>query len=738
MASNSLSINTWMSTPLPVVSLYSQQNWFAPSIHPHVWSNPFVVNSMPHVSAPGSGPAPSHSQALPQALFTTLETVGDNTWYPDSGASHHLTHSSTSLSDSTPYNGSGKVYMGNGNALPIRSTGQSSLITRSRPLFMKSILFVTGITKNLLYVSKFTKDNKVMFEFLPKQCWVRDLQTNEVLLQGSVHNGLYKLDLSDTSHAADPSSSTHCFAIVASLPLSLCHSRLNGLVERKHRQIVEAGLSMLAHASMPLYYWNDAFSSAVYLINRLPSSSIANVSPYEKLFQTQPNYSFLRVFGCLCFPNLRPYNTHKLQFRSTPCTFLGYSPSHKGYHCQDGNGKVYISRHVTFLESSFRFKTIHTNSHPTTTSSQSSSKLFVMTPTYLPTFTPVHSVLPRPTATSDHSAPSVHLSNTTPPLFNPTSPPTLTTPSTSSIASQPTTHQPPAPPTATQPNSHAMAYLTSAKSNDTPVDIHEAIKSECWQAAVHSELQALLKNNTWSLCSLPTNRRAVGCKRLFKAKKKKLMGLPVVRATTIRVVLSLAVMKGWSLRQTDVNNAFLNSDLTEDIYMEQPPGFEVPSTNGQQLVCKLNKALYGLRQAPRAWFHTLKQYLITRLNFNASKADPSLFIRTSSENVVLLMVYVDDIVITSSSNAEINSIVQQLHSKFTLKDMGQLNFFLGIEVQHTPLRLFLSQKKYVLEILAKTGMEGAAATPIPMVNTPKLTASDGSPPSLMFIYIAVS
>ncbi|KAA3456249.1 Retrovirus-related Pol polyprotein from transposon TNT 1-94 [Gossypium australe] len=369
--------------------------------------------------------------------------------------------------------------------------------------------------------------------------------------------------------------------------------------------------------------------------------------------------------------------------------FLGYSPSHKGYHCQDANGKIYISGHVTFHELSFPFKTINPNSHPTTTSSQSSSKLLVMNPTRLPTTTTVHNVLPRPTTTSNRSTPLVHSSSTATPLFNPTSSqlssPTSTTPSHSPIASQPTTHQPPAPPTTTQPNSHAMitrnkagifkpkAYLTKAdcSPSDTPVNIHEAMQSEYWQTAVHSELQALLKNNTWSLCLLLGNRRAVGCKWLFKVKKK--ANGTVDRYKARLVAKGFSQHAGLDFRDMfspviDVNNAFLNGDLTEDIYMEQPPGFEVLGANGQQLVCKLNKTLYGLHQAPRAWFHTLKQYLVTRLNFNASKADPSLFIRTSSENVVLLMVYVDDIVIT------------------------------------------------------------AATTLTPMVNTPKLTASDGSPP----------
>ncbi|KAA3475180.1 Retrovirus-related Pol polyprotein from transposon TNT 1-94 [Gossypium australe] len=187
-------------------------------------------------------------------------------------------------------------------------------------------------------------------------------------------------------------------------------------------------------------------------------------------------------------------------------------------------------------------------------------------------------------------------------------------------------------------------------------------------------------------------------------------------------------MKGWPLYQVDVNNAFLNGELTEEIFMDQPPGFQVPSSNGQKLVCKLNKALYGLRQAPRAWLHTLKQFLVSKLGFHASKADPPLFIQVSSDSQLLLMAYVDDIVITGSSSKDIDSVVLQLHDRFTLKDMGQLNYFLGIEVQSTPQGLFLNQRKYVQEILHKTGMVGAAVTPTPTVSTPKLVASDDSQP----------
>lgn len=161
--------------------------------------------------------------------------------------------------------------------------------------------------------------------------------------------------------------------------------------------------------------------------------------------------------------------------------------------------------------------------------------------------------------------------------------------------------------------------------------------------------------------------------------------------------------------------------------MEQPPGFEVSNGTGQRLVCKLNKALYGLRQAPRAWFQTLKNYLVAQLGFQVSKADLSLFIRVSAGTCLVLMVYVDDIVLTRTSAHDIGEVVRQLHSKFALKDMGHLSFFLGVDVKRTTQGLLLSQKKYIMELLQKAGMVEAAMTPTPMLNTPKLTVSDNSP-----------
>jgi hypothetical protein len=132
----------------------------------------------------------------------------------------------------------------------------------------------------------------------------------------------------------------------------------NGAIERKHRHIVETGLALFSHAHMPLQFWDDAFSTACYLINRMPTPLLKNQTPYEKLFKCAPDYHFLHTFGCACWPNLRPYNSNKLQPRSTQCLFLGYSPLHKGYKClQLSTNKLYISRDVIFNENIFPFTT---------------------------------------------------------------------------------------------------------------------------------------------------------------------------------------------------------------------------------------------------------------------------------------------------------------------------------------------------------------------------------------------
>ncbi|KAJ0491830.1 putative RNA-directed DNA polymerase [Helianthus annuus] len=219
---------------------------------------------------------------------------------------------------------------------------------------------------------------------------------------------------------------------------------------------------------------------------------------------------------------------------------------------------------------------------------------------------------------------------------------------------------------------------------------------------MQTEFEALKRNQTWTLVPPDNAPNLVGCKWVYRTKfkpdgsvdrlKARLVakgfhqrpGLdyvetfsPVVKPATLRLILAIATSYNWPLRQLDINNAFLQGTLTESVYMSQPPGFVDPSYPTH--VCKLNKAIYGLRQASRAWYDELKTYLLS-VHFKPSISDPSLFINKVTSSPIFILVYVDDIIITGANPSIIQSFIQTLAARFSLKDLGNLSCFLGIEV----------------------------------------------------------
>jgi hypothetical protein len=218
------------------------------------------------------------------------------------------------------------------------------------------------------------------------------------------------------------------------------------------------------------------------------------------------------------------------------------------------------------------------------------------------------------------------------------------------------------------------------------------------------ELSALHENDTWELVPLPQGKSVVGCRWVFTVKvspngqvdrlKARLVangytqiyGLdygdtfsPVAKMTSIRLFLSIAAIFHWPLHQLDIKNAFLHGDLQEEVYMEQPPGF-VAQGESSGMVCKLKKALYGLKQSPRAWFGRFSAAVLA-FGLSRSGTDHSVFYRYSEDGRrILLLVYVDDIVITGDDLDGIQKLKIHLHQQFHTKDLGPLQYFLGIEV----------------------------------------------------------
>ncbi|KAL9239098.1 hypothetical protein vseg_013449 [Gypsophila vaccaria] len=193
---------------------------------------------------------------------------------------------------------------------------------------------------------------------------------------------------------------------------------------------------------------------------------------------------------------------------------------------------------------------------------------------------------------------------------------------------------------------------------------------------------------------------------------------PVVKPVTIRLLLSLALTQGWSIRQLDIKNAFLQGTLHETISMSQPPGFI--NTVNLTHVCCLKKAIHGLKQAPRAWYTELKTYLVTN-GFRISLADPSLFINKQKNHTLYILIYVDDIIITGSSNTFLINFLTNFAKCFSLKVLGALSYFLGVEVTPNQQGLLLIQSKYIHDLLQRYDMLNCKPSSTPMVHHPYLT-----------------
>ncbi|KAI3785937.1 hypothetical protein L1987_45063 [Smallanthus sonchifolius] len=573
----------------------------------------------------------------------------------------------------------------------------------------------------------------------------------------------------------------------------------NGRAERKHRHIVETGLAMLFNAHIPASFWVDAFTSATYIINRVPSPTLESKSPYQLLFNQIPTYSNFRVYGCQVFPYLRDYAKHKLEPRSLPCVFIGYSTHYKGYRCLDPTTKrIFISRHARFNESVFPFKgstgsldpqpvaiaTFHDDASgpilppppsptPHTTLGPTDS-CPLCTPTTGPSQTqPTHEPVDSTTFTDQTPNPP-----TTPPTI-PEPAPTISVDVPTEPASESTvTHAVPLVDDTSTANSHHMTTRAKAgifkskhqadfaslnmyalhvalSSKTEPRGFKSAAKDPKWMAAMVDEIEALQQNHTWTLVPRPSSSNIVGSKWVFRIKyhsdgtieryKARLVaqgftqipGLdyshtfsPVVKASTIRIVLSLAVLNNWKLHQLDVKNAFLNGNLNETVFMEQPPGFTNPQYPNH--VCKLSKALYGLKQAPRAWFQRLSTFLLS-YGFECSRADTSLFVLRKDSCIMYLLVYVDDLILAGNDENVIHTFISHLHHEFAIKDLGDLSYFLGLEVVYTTTGLFLTQVKYAKDILLRAQLCEAKPVGTPLAPHESFTA-DGMPYSDPTLY----
>ncbi|CAL1413264.1 unnamed protein product [Linum trigynum] len=587
----------------------------------------------------------------------------------------------------------------------------------------------------------------------------------------------------------------------------------NGRVERKHQHLLNVARALKVQSGLPLAYWSDFVLHAAYLINRIPTPVLNNLSPYEKLYGVPPDYSSLKVFGCLVYASTAGPHRTKFSPRAKQCVFLGIPDGIKGFKLLDIDTKrVFCSRDVIF----------HENILPYANHSSSPSSLPSPIPTTSPTFSffPTPSSIPNPN-TSDSSSSSSDVptpvnpqseGGTQPPspspkspipFVIPSSPPSSSpdfsfshqthpddsknTPNTPSPSHTPSPFSPiplnsPAhspshvqlrrltrtvkPPNwhadyhVTHPIHRALSYthllpkhqhfINSLTSHKEPSSYQEAMQNPLWDKAVQEELKALIDNGTWEIKDLPVGKKAIGCKWVFRLKlhsdgsieryKARLVAKgytqvygidycdtfsPVAKLSSVKTLLAVAALQNWHLHQMDVSNAFLNGDLTEEVYMEIPDGLDL-GTDYKGKVCHLKKSLYGLKQASRQWYTKLTESLLKH-GFKQSSSDYSIFTAEIFGALVVLIVYVDDILIGSVNLDSITETKRILQGEFKMKDLGELKYFLGLEVTRGVKGITVSQRKYCLELLTESGFENCKPASTPIYVKEVLSATGGIP-----------
>lgn len=252
---------------------------------------------------------------------------------------------------------------------------------------------------------------------------------------------------------------------------------------------------------------------------------------------------------------------------------------------------------------------------------------------------------------------------------------------------------------------------------------------------MQNEIQALESNKTWTLYLLPSRKKPLSCKWVYRIKyysdgtveqyKARLViirnnqveGIDyietfahVAKMVTVCIMLVVATTKNWELHQIDVHNAFLHGDLQEEVFMKLLPRFRA---SNPALVCKLRKSLYSLKQVPRCWFAKLSSAL-RNYGFHLSSSDYSLFFVTTQAVQIVVLVYVDDLIICGNHPTAIHKFKAYLSTCFHMKDLGSLKYFLGVEVARSPTGIFLCQQKHTLDIISEAGLLGAKLVPPPL------------------------
>lgn len=492
----------------------------------------------------------------------------------------------------------------------------------------------------------------------------------------------------------------------------------NGSAERLNRTLMERVRAMLSDAKLTEDMWAEAVVTANFTRNRSPVSTQAK-TPWELFFTNKPDVSFVRVFGARAYVHVPKQLRRKLDAVSQRGVLVGYEPHSKAYRVMlDEDKKIIISRDVIVVEefTTTMVEASNTDNTILDPDSEDDEK---------------EAEIPAVEEDTGGEVPDI-------PEGGDNNDPVEEVPAEDVPVQR-------YPPRERRPPSEWYKANVAETTATEPTTYAEALKApdaDQWKQAMDEEITSLHQNGTWTLEDLPQGIKPIPVKWVYKIKrdskgnieryKARLVAkgfmqqegvdfnevfAPVSKHTTLRAFLAKVAAQDLELHQLDVKTAFLNGELEEEIYMQQPPGFE---EGGPNIACRLQRALYGLRQAPRAW-HTRLKLELEKIGFQASEADPGLYIYSKGD--VYLLVYVDDILIASKGIEAVNKVKELLMSVFDVRDLGEAKYFLGMELlrDREAKTLKITQQRMATDLIGKYGMTEAKSKSTPMSTSQKMT-----------------
>jgi transposase InsO family protein len=514
----------------------------------------------------------------------------------------------------------------------------------------------------------------------------------------------------------------------------------NGVSERRNRTLLDMVRSMMSQTSLPPSFWSYALETAAFTLNRVPSKSVEK-TPYEIWHGKVPNMSFLKIWGCEAY--IKRLISDKLGPKSDKCLFIGYPKETKGYYFyQQSESKVVVARHAVFLEkeflarrssgSSVQLEEVHDATPnneirldpiiPPMNEEASGSQQEPISQTVAEEVqVSSHEAIPQGVVEEGQEADSQRVVEE---AIEPQAPVTRR----SSRVSHP-------------PERWLGLHEVTVLDTEDPLTYAEAMASPDsaeWLGAMQSEMQSMYDNQVWNLVDPPVGIKPIENKWVFKRKSdmdgnlttykarlvakgfKQIQGVdydetfsPVAMFKSIRIILAIAAFHDYEIWQMDVKTAFLNGDLEEDVYMTQPHGFVDPSN--AKKVCKLQRSIYGLKQASRSWNKRFDKE-IKMFDFVKCEEEPCVYKRVSGSAVIFLVLYVDDILLIGNNIPSLNSVKTSLMKVFSMKDLGEAAYILGIKIYRDRSRrlIGLSQSVYIDKVLKRFSMQDSKKGFLPM------------------------